>query len=169
MGAAPQARPIRATDGPSVTTPGRQCRGAVVGAEARARRHQKSGARIRKHEEASLVWFGLVWFGLVWFGLVGFSFNASLEPQPRARRRALVFSARPWFSVPHRSQYGLFRSFQGREGTRENHSKDLCVNRCGGGPRSLPTKCYSKVKTLICQTRHRPSWTNIPFQETVIA
>ena len=32
--------------GPSVTTPGRQCRGAVVGAEARARRHQKSGARI---------------------------------------------------------------------------------------------------------------------------
>jgi hypothetical protein len=40
MGATPQARPIRATDGPSVTTPGRQCRGAVVGAEARARRHQ---------------------------------------------------------------------------------------------------------------------------------
>ena len=25
---------------------------------------------------------------LVWFGLVGVSFNASLEPQPRARRRA---------------------------------------------------------------------------------
>jgi hypothetical protein len=23
--------------------------------------------------------------GVVWFGLVGFSFNASLEPQPRAR------------------------------------------------------------------------------------
>src|SRR6056300_1519788 len=40
MGAAPQARPTRATDGPSVTTPGRQRRGAVVGAEARARRHQ---------------------------------------------------------------------------------------------------------------------------------
>jgi hypothetical protein len=28
------------------------------------------------------------WLVLVWFGLVGFSFNASLEPQPRARRRA---------------------------------------------------------------------------------
>jgi len=40
MGAAPQTRPISATDGPSVTTPGRQRRGAVVGAEARARRHQ---------------------------------------------------------------------------------------------------------------------------------
>ena len=52
MGAATQARPIRATDGPSVTTPGRQRRGAVVGAEARARRHQKSGARTRKHHEA---------------------------------------------------------------------------------------------------------------------
>jgi len=34
VGAAPQARPIRATDRPSDTTPGRQRRGAVVGAEA---------------------------------------------------------------------------------------------------------------------------------------
>ena len=34
MGATPQARPIRATDRHSVTTPRRQCRGAVVGSEA---------------------------------------------------------------------------------------------------------------------------------------
>jgi hypothetical protein len=42
-----------------------------------------------------LVWFGLVWFGLVWFGLVGFSFNANLEPQPRARRRARLAEDAP--------------------------------------------------------------------------
>ena len=34
-------------------------------------------------------------FGLVWFGLVGFSFNASLEPQPRARRRARLAEDAP--------------------------------------------------------------------------
>ena len=34
----------------------------------------------------------LVWF---WFGLVGFSFNASLEPQPRARRRARLAEDAP--------------------------------------------------------------------------
>jgi len=34
-----------------------------------------------------------VW--LVWFGLVGFSFNASLEPQPRARRRARLAEDAP--------------------------------------------------------------------------
>jgi len=33
--------------------------------------------------------------GLVWFGLVGFSFNASLEPQPRARRRARLAEDAP--------------------------------------------------------------------------
>ena len=33
----------------------------------------------------ALVW---VWFDLIRFGLVDFSFNASLEPKPRARRRA---------------------------------------------------------------------------------
>jgi len=32
---------------------------------------------------------------LVWFGLVGFSFNASLEPQPRARRRARLAEDAP--------------------------------------------------------------------------
>ena len=31
----------------------------------------------------------------VWFGLVGFSFNASLEPQPRARRRARLAEDAP--------------------------------------------------------------------------
>ena len=31
--------------------------------------------------------------GLVWFGSVGFSFNASLEPQPRARRLMLFLGA----------------------------------------------------------------------------
>jgi len=30
----------------------------------------------------------LVWSGLVWFGLVGLSFNASLEPQRKAQKRA---------------------------------------------------------------------------------
>ena len=34
-------------------------------------------------------------FGLVWFGLVDFSFNASLEPQPRARRRARLAEDAP--------------------------------------------------------------------------
>ena len=33
--------------------------------------------------------------GLVWFGLVGFSFNASLDPQPRARRRARLAEDAP--------------------------------------------------------------------------
>ena len=48
---------------------------------------------IVKHIVGWLVgWLGnLSWFGglfvLVWFGLVGFSFNASLEPQPRAVKR----------------------------------------------------------------------------------
>jgi hypothetical protein len=32
---------------------------------------------------------------VVWFGLVGFSFNASLEPQPRARRRARLAEDAP--------------------------------------------------------------------------
>ena len=36
-----------------------------------------------------------VWFGLVWFGLVGLSFNASREPQPRARRRARLAEDAP--------------------------------------------------------------------------
>ena len=41
---------------------------------------------------------------LVWFGLVGFSFNASLEPQPRARRRARLAlnQARPQEDAGHR-------------------------------------------------------------------
>ena len=46
----------------------------------------------REHE----MMHGLVWFGLVWFGLVGFSFNASLEPQPRARRRARLAEDAGW-------------------------------------------------------------------------
>ena len=38
----------------------------------------------------------LVWFqSMVWFGLVGFSLNASLEPQPRARRRARLAEDAP--------------------------------------------------------------------------
>jgi hypothetical protein len=35
----------------------------------------------------------VVWFGLVWFGLVGFSFNASLGPQRRARKRGRLVEA----------------------------------------------------------------------------
>ena len=38
-------------------------------------------------EKQSLLSVELVAFGLVWFGLVGFSFNANLEPQPRALYR----------------------------------------------------------------------------------
>jgi hypothetical protein len=34
-----------------------------------------------------------VCFGLVWFGLVGFSFNASLGPQRRARKRGRLAEA----------------------------------------------------------------------------
>ena len=73
MGATPQARPIRATfeflmlgavkvkcsevfrsatDGPSVTTPGRRRRGAVVGGSgSKGTQTSKSGARIRKRQE----------------------------------------------------------------------------------------------------------------------
>ena len=35
------------------------------------------------------------WRNLVWFGLVGLSFNASPEPQPRARRRARLAEDAP--------------------------------------------------------------------------
>jgi len=48
--------------------------------------------RIRMRIRISFGWLVVCFVGLVWFGLVGSSFNASLEPQPRARRRALVKS-----------------------------------------------------------------------------
>jgi hypothetical protein len=64
------------------------------------------------NNDTQFVASGCLGFGFVWFGFMGFSFDASLEPQPRAQKRGRLAEAVPAHHALERrlhwTWFGLF-------------------------------------------------------------